>query len=242
MKQSPRRCEIQFVLLLSAGCTTGQVAPQGYSCGDPSKGHCYAQASVGDHLTGFQTTIGVVSTFLPGDGFVNNEFWLNNYRGSGGWIEIGYQANTVELPKYFWAKVDPDTHLYQSFDIGTIPSEEVSTRVTFDVHQTGEDTFVLSVDGTTTHFTATVTINLWDGTYGGYVMLGQELSGMSGAAASLAMFVDNQAYDQTYQRHFLTEADNPSDDLLDKPPYGGWFQKPAAGNQGGVFPTYCCKE
>lgn len=233
---------VSLALLALVGCTTpiGQVSPQGYSCGTPSTGHCYAIASVGDHLTGFRTTISVVSNLLGGDGFITNEFWLINYSGDNGWIELGYSAGKYELPKYFWARLDPDSHIYQSHDIVTIPQEEIGTRVTFDVHQTGEDTFVLSVEGGSTHFSTTVTANLWDGAYGGYAHVGQELEGSTGAVASLAMFVDNHVYDQSFNLHLATEADHALDEDVDKPPFGGWMQKPASDNQGGVFATHCC--
>jgi len=73
----------------------------------------------------------------------------------------------------------------------------------------------------------------------GFAQLGQELAGSNGAVASLAMFVDNQVYDKSFRRRFATESDGPSEDV-NKPPHGGWMQIPAAGNQGGVFSTYCC--
>src|SRR5262249_41294443 len=152
-------------------------------------------------------------------------------------IEIGYETNTVELPKYFWAVLDPDTGIFINHNIDTIPQEEVSTRVTFDIHQIAEDTFAISVDGNKTHYSTSVTVNLWNGVYGGYVHIGQELSGSKDAVASLAMFVENQVYDSNFHPHYARETDQPHDETLDKPPYGGWMQKPAQGNNGGVFST-----
>jgi hypothetical protein len=229
-----------IVLVLTTRCIGGQPAPEGYSCGGPSTGHCYAIASIGDHLTGFRSTIGVIANAKPGDGFVNNEFWLINYSGNGGWIEIGYQVNTVELPKYFWAVLDPDTGIFTNHNMDTIPQEEVGTRVTFDIHQIAEDTFAISVDGSKTHYSTTVQVNLWNGTYGGYIHIGQELSGSKDAIASLAIFVENQVYDSNFHHHYATEVDRPLDETLDRPPYGGWMQKPTQDNKGGVFSTYCC--
>ena len=228
------------ILVLSASkCPSGgQPSPQIYNCGTVSSGHCYSEALLGDHLAGFRTTFTVVQQFLPGDGFVTNEFWLTNYQGNDGWIELGYQVNSIEL-KYFWAVLDPDTGIFTKHDIGPIPPEEVATRVVFDIHQTAEDTFVISIDGSKTHFATTAHVNLWDGSYGGHVKMGQELAGSKGAAASLAMFVENQVYDSSSRRRFATAGDGPSE-KVDKPPYGGWMQQPAVGNQGGVFSTYCC--
>ena len=233
---------ISLVSILLSACEDslgGQQSPQNYSCGDVSRGHCYAESFLGDHLTGFRSTFTVVGRFLAGDGFITNEFWLNNYNGTNGWIEIGYQANGIDSPKYFWAVLDPDTGFFKKYDIGPIPQEEMGTRVDFDIHQIAEDVFIISIEGTKTHFSTTVDINLWDGTYGGYAVLGQELAGSKGAVASLAEFVHNQVYDKNFKRRFATEIDSSSE-KIDKPPYGGWLQKPAAGIEGGTFSTYCC--
>lgn len=232
----------------------GQPSPQPYKCGDVGGfSHCYAIGGIGDHLTGFRTSIDVVTHFIGGNGFINNEFWLVNYGPAGGWLEVGYQANRVELPKYFWAVLDPDTQIYTQHDIGTIPHEEFGTRVTFDIHQTEDNTFLISVDGTFTHYSTTVVVHLWDQRYGGSVHLGQELAGTQGAQASLSTFVDNQIYDDTFHRRFSTEDDwkraayiTTPYEAADKPPYGGWIQppqksqEPREGNRGGAFTTYCC--
>src|SRR4051812_2630497 len=86
---------------LILGCGAGQQSPTGYSCGDVAHGHCYSEALFGDHVTGFRTTFTVVSKLHPGNGFVTNEFWLDNYTGNIGWIELGYELNTVEPLHYF---------------------------------------------------------------------------------------------------------------------------------------------
>ena len=64
---------------------------------------------------------------------------------------------------------------------------------------------MVSVDGSKTHFSTTVQVNLWDGVYGGHVEAGQELAGSTGAAASLVTFVDNQLYDQNFNRPICSE-------------------------------------
>jgi hypothetical protein len=246
-----------LLAMLLAACESslgGNPAPQKYSCGDHLDGHCYAVGRIGNriggrlsgHLTGFRSTITVVGRFVPGDGLVTNEFWLVNDNDGGvvGWIEVGYVLDRFEqppMPKYVLAVKDPDFGALVIHDIGfgPIPQEEINTGVVFDIHQTAEDTFVVSVDGSKTHFSETVHANLWDGTKGGFVQLGQELQGTSGVVASFATFVDNQVYDQHFQRRFATEGDGPSEEV-GKPPYGGWMQLPTAGKQGGVFSTYCC--
>ena len=230
-----------FAALLSSCSSSlgGSSSPQKYNCGDLTHGHCYSEGTLGPRLTGFRTTMTVANKFIPGKGFVNNEFWLENTDGNWGWIEIGYEANPVQLTKYFWALLNPETGIYQSHDIGTIPQGEFGTRVTFDVHQTADSTFAISVDGTVTHFQTTAVVPLWAGNFGGAINLGTELAGDSGASASLAEFVDNQVYDQKFRMRFADSTDNPSEDV-GKPPFGGWMQKPATGNRGGVFATYCC--
>jgi hypothetical protein len=177
--------------------------------------------SIGDHLTRFRSTISVVDRFFGGDGFVNNEFWLVNYNGQGGWIELGYQASTYQLPKYFYAVLDPDTQTYISHDIAEIPQEELGTRVSFDVHQTADNTFVVSVERTKAHFSTSVTVHLWDATYGGYVNLGQELAGKRNAAANLAMFVSKSS---TTRRSTRTRRRTPID-----PPMRPWTSRRSAG-------------
>jgi hypothetical protein len=238
----PRYLALLVAMLLLA-CQLGGPSPQSYSCGTvSSSAHCYAKGTIGDHLTGFRSTFTVVGRILPGDGFITNEFWLINYEGVNGWIEIGYQSKTNEPTQYFWAELDPDTAYFTKYYIDPIPQEEIDTRVVFDIHQTGEDTFDISIDGSKTHFSKTVHINLWDRADGGYVNLGQELAGSKNAEASFAMFVDNQVYDNRFRRRFATDNDKPRIDPVGKPPYGGWLQTPTskADNRGGVFSTYCC--
>ena len=229
------------------GCNSslgGQPSPTPYSCGTPSTGHCYGEAFLGDHVTGFRTTITVAQRFFAGDGFVNNEFWITNYNGNNGWIEMGYQVNLLGQ-HYFWAQLDPVTSLYgPQHNIDDIPPQDIGARVTFDIHQVADDQFQLSMEGSAVPFATTVNLHLWDGTYGGTVKVGMELQGSTGAQASLAEFVDNQVYDKTFARHYVVETSSQS---LDAPPYGGWLQQPsdaadvdAGGSPGGVFSTYCC--
>jgi len=222
-------------------CTqVGTVSPKPYSCGDLQKSHCYGEVTVGNHATGFRTMISVVNSFQGGTGFLTNEFWIFPYDGNLSWIEIGYQASPTQLRKYFWATLDPTTSIFRSHDIGNVPTAEVGSEVTFDVHQTGEHQFALSVQGNVTHFDTTITVNLWDGTYGGYMNLGQELAGDSGAVGSLATFKNNQVYDGSLQPHFITDSEVVGSESQARPPFAGWLERPAMGNRGGVFSTWCC--
>jgi len=224
---------------LSCDLLLGKPAPHGYACGDLSGSHCYSNGFVGDHLTGFSTKVTVAGTFQPGNGLITNEFWLNNYSGNRGWIELGYKGVVGEVPHYFWAQMDPADFAFTFTDIAVVPQAEVGTQVTFDVHQTGTDTFLLSIDGAVTRWSRSITLGLWPGTSGGTVTLGQELGGTDGGQASLALFADNRVYDQAFVPHFASGSDFPGQ-KIDGPPYGGWLQVPDAGNAGGVFSTYCC--
>jgi hypothetical protein len=233
---------------LVLGCSSslgGQPSPTPYHCGTAAAGHCYAEAFLGSHATGFRTTVTVANRFLPGDIFITNEFWLTNYNGNNGWIEIGYQYQRYLEERYFWAQLDPDTTNFTSHEIAPVPAEDIGTRVTIDVHQIGDNQFQLSLESGSMSFTMPINLHLWDGTYGGTVKVGTELAGSTGAQASLAEFVDNQVYDTSFQRHFVTELAGP--DSIDSPPYGGWLQQPSdaagadgGGSPGGVFSTYCC--
>jgi hypothetical protein len=235
---------ILFAALLSSCSSTlsGRQSPQKYNCGTVSSfGHCYSEGILGPYLTGFRTTLDVAGSFQGGNGFVNNEVWLRNNEGNEGWLEIGYDANQFERTKYFWAVLDPETGLYRSHDIGPIPQSEFGTRVVLDIHQIADSTFAMSLIGNQTVFRDTVRVNLWEASYGGTVTVGQELAGDSGAVASSAEFVETQVYDNTFRMRFASDIDHASE-VVAKPPYGGWLQKPAAGNKGGVFITYCCSQ
>lgn len=212
--------------------------PGAYQCGDFTGDHCYAEASVGDHATGFQTTITVAGVFEAGDGLITNELWLRNYTGGQGWIELGYKHELNGTLQYFWGRKDPATADFSFENIGPVPAAEVGTPVTFDVHQTGTDTFLLSIDGGVTRWSKPLTLALWSNASGGYVLLGMELGGRDGGQASLAMFVDNKVYDTAFHPRFANAGDFPGQ-TIHGPPYGGWLQWPDAG-QGGVFSTRCC--
>jgi hypothetical protein len=225
--------------VMVSACGGGKPAPAPYTCGDVTRGHCYSKAVIGDHLTGFRSTFTVVKDPRPGNGFVTNEFWLSNYSGTQAWIEIGYIQNTVEPLHYFWAVLDPDTTVFKRTRIADVPPSELGERVTFDIHQTAPGTFSLSVDGPTTKFATSVTVNLWSGMYGGYVDMGMELAGTDGATAPVATFVRNTVYDSTLHPRYARASDGAGESI-GKPPYGGWLQTPTESPDGGVFITHCC--
>jgi hypothetical protein len=114
---------IATLLCALMACAPQTPAPaQPYACGGPAKNHCYAYASVGDHILGFLTQIHI-SGISPGDGFVTNEIWLRNYTGVSSWIELGYEQDVRPL-HYFWAQSD-ETGLFTPHELGDIPPRGV---------------------------------------------------------------------------------------------------------------------
>ena len=211
-------CIVTFAFLAVAlvGCGGTQI-PTGYSCGDVTRKHCYAKATLGDHITGFTARIGVADGISPGDGFVTNELWLNNYTGVSSWIEVGYQQNSVERLHYFWAMND-ENGVFTKESIADVPAQEKSTSVYFDVHQIAPDSFRVSVQGSATHFTKVIAVHLWNGSSGGYAGVGQELAGTSGASAPNAQFTDMATYTNG-TRSPVTAVSL----VVDQPPNAGWL-------------------
>lgn len=244
---------VTFVLLLAVAvaCNAGKPAPFPYACGDVTRGHCYTYATIGQRITGFRTIVTISGSLAPGNGFVTNEFWLKNYSGAVGWIELGYISNGVEPLHYFYAIVNPATGIFRQTTISTIPREDIEGRVTLDVHQIAPNEFEISVNGPATQFSTTENVSLWSGSEGGYVDVGMELAGTTGAYASITMFVKNQVYDTRHRRRFAAGSDGYGV-TTHNPPYGEWLQSPAAsptaspaaspvaGPEGGTFITYCC--
>lgn len=230
------------IILLS--CKTqyaGRQSTQSYTCGNTHNGHCYSEATLGDHFTGFTTTMSVVKNFHGGDGFITNEFWLSNYNGVNGWIEVGVSSTEISGGngnEYFYAFLDPETALFHHFTISPVPDDEIGSRVVLDVHQIADNTFSVSVKGSKTNFTNTIQVHLWDGFYGGSIKIGQELAGSNGAQASLTEFVENKFYKGSTLR-YVDELNLPSESI-GQPPYGGWLEKPTSTNKGGIYSTYCC--
>jgi hypothetical protein len=227
---------VACIVMLTA-CNTGQPSPKPYACGNVALGHCYSKTIVGDHITGFLSRIVVSSKLLPGDGFITNEFWLRNYTGTSSWIEVGYIQNTVERLHYFWAQ-NNENGVFTKQSAGDVPVEELDTPVTFIVRQVQSDRFEVRIDGVKTHFKTETALHLWAGTSGGYVELGQELAGTTGAAAGIVTFDRNRVRDSQGWKWLVNESAGAT---ADEPPYGGWLAIPKNdAMEGGVFSTHCC--
>lgn len=157
---------------LLLACNSGRSSTESYSCGDVTRGHCYAASFVGDHVLGFQTRVHVTSNMSPGDGLITNEFWLANYTGTSSWLEVGYKREALGKIKYFWAQNDENGH-YSSHDLHDVPPEELDSAVTLTIHQMQRDRFMVSIKGRRTDFAAVTDIHMWDADRGGYARIGQ---------------------------------------------------------------------
>jgi hypothetical protein len=199
----------------------------------------------------------VPSSLLPGDVFITSEFWLMNISGNNGWIEIGIVSDLLGV-KYFWAKLDPATFVFSGMnEIAPVPLAERGTDVVLDIHETAPDTFSLSVQGAVTSFSTSISLALWNGKDGGRVLMGEELAGTKGAAASFTTYDGNMLHDASYVAHYAVETDLIGQNI-NGPPWGGWLSMPKAGyqpappnpgdplppyvpgNTGGTFSAYCC--
>src|SRR5258708_32907458 len=108
-----------FVVMLLA--FSGVTQAVNYACGNPSSGHCYAQASWQEQpqYFGAYTDIVQVPMSCPGgcNWFIDAEIWLvdGNTRacqtnGFGVcWVEAGSIATAGSNPVFFWADARPLT-------------------------------------------------------------------------------------------------------------------------------------
>ncbi|MGZ3488658.1 MAG: hypothetical protein ACXVBY_17555, partial [Isosphaeraceae bacterium] len=234
---------IMLVGMLVTACSGSTPrAPAPYKCGGVGTmtgRHCYAKATIGDHITGFSSDIWIAERMQPENGFITNEFWLNGFTGVSSWIEIGYIQNSVEQLHYFWAEND-ENGIFHKETIANVPTTEVGTSVRFAIIQVATDTFRLEVKAGTTHFSREIHLHLWDDWQGGYIEAGQELAGTDmagtgGAEASLAQFTDML----TFTRFSKARVDKAAFDV-DGPPYAGWLVMPPAPEPGPAFATWCC--
>ena len=242
-----RRCLLRVVAgpavvtLALAGCQTPGPSPTPYSCGNLTINHCYAEAeflstSAPGGIRGWRTNIYLTDQMSPGDGFIHNEFWLNN--GAGSWIEVGDFAEPNKPgPFYGWGMMQPDG-LYSSSPFGPVQDADIGHYATFEIKQIDPDNFSVTVTTPTATYTIVLTNSfLSDQSNSGYVAMGQELAGSSGAQAGYVLFLDNMAYSGGTWSYYPGPQGNS---LVQQPPYGGWVQLPAPGNQGGAFFTECC--
>src|SRR5258708_7583181 len=224
-----------------AGCPTPGPSPTPYSCGTGSDdSHCYARVNFTNHsilggIRGWQARIDVVPVMEGGDGLITDEFWLAMFSGSY-WIEMGYGAGIFANENYyFWAETDPGVWL-NKHPLGVGSSADYSGWATFAVYQAGSSNFAISVQTPTVSYAATSNFPYFsDPMTEGYVNMGQELAGSTGAVADYATFADNREFSGGQWAYatggIMADAGDP--------PYGAWT--PASEwPPGGLFWTECC--
>lgn len=222
---------------LTLACNSGKPSPNPYSCGNVTRGHCYAITSLGDHILGFQTRVYITENITPGNGFVTNEFWLRNYSGTSSWIEVGYQRTTLGNIRYFWSQNDENGN-FRNHDLHDVPPDELGTAVTLTIQQLQPRVFGVAIEGRTTHFAVETNVKMWDGAHGGYAEMGQELAGTAGATAGFASFERNRVKTESGWKWFVASTVGSDEH---KPPYGSWIADPTTEErEGGVFTTQCC--
>jgi hypothetical protein len=243
VNRSPSRLAalLTTAILVATACESGSILPGNtpaavpYSCGSLSGGHCYGEVSVDpSHVHGFRTQILVTSQLASGDGFIDNEFWLNPFEGTG-WLEAGYDYHPVYGLTYFWAE-DRQDGLFINHWIDYNRQDD-GNYLTVDIHETTADNFSISLTGKGTSYAYSYpNFPLFGSSDGGWVMMGQELAGTSGASAPFVLYLFSSYYDSAGVTHFITGG-SPS---IGQPPYGGWLAAPSPGNQGGAWSTWCC--
>jgi hypothetical protein len=237
---------LTIVALALPGCQSAGTTAAPYSCGTPqTDNHCYAQAeflttSAPGGIRGWRTNIYITNQMGPGDGFIDDEFWLDDTYGIQGWVEVGYFSgvfSTLSVPYYGWGMRATDG-IFQSSFFGQVQDADFGNYATFEIQQTDPDDFAVTVTTPTKTYT-TVASNsiLSDPSNPGFVNMGQELAGSSGAEAGYVLFLDSAAYSGGTWGYYPGPL---AETTLQQPPYGGWVATPAPGNQGGAFFTECC--
>src|SRR5690348_568978 len=100
--------------LILAGCGTGKPATSPYSCGTPSRGHCYgiefgppslADPGQATRVSMLMNTISPASSGC-GDLFFTDETWLTEGSNEiASWVEAGQIHQNAEGLLYFWAEM-----------------------------------------------------------------------------------------------------------------------------------------
>jgi hypothetical protein len=227
-----------------AGCPSPGPSPTPYSCGTSQDDfHCYARVNFTNHavrggIRGWQARIVVPPVMNGGDGLITDEFWLGSFSGSY-WIETGYGAG-VSGPNgpnvYFWADTEPGVGL-RVYLLGVVPSADTAGWATFTVYQTGSSTFAISVQTPTVSYAATSNIPYFsDPSTEGYINMGQELAGSTGAVADYVTFAN---YKEFSGGQWSDATSGGAQAENGQPPYGLWTpasQWPPTG----LFWTECC--
>ena len=231
----------------------------GYSCGNPSTGHCYGTATWQEKTEyfGAYTDLTQVSMGCSTGcgGFVDDEIWLIDTKTSGCnsngfgvcWVEAGYFfTDGSSNAQFFWADGRPLTSsTFNLHILGT--TDPVGTTDHYMIIKDGRGgagIFQVWVynDGLSTLYQGTSTSNTMSGNR---IDIGQELAGTKDASAGTANFTRNiwavQVLGPEYVFWYNRQTDKGSVGSAN-PPSASWMVDPASPPppEGGQFTTRCC--
>lgn len=231
----------------------------GYSCGNPSTGHCYGTATWQEKAEyfGAYTDLTQVSMGCPSGcgGFVDDEIWLIDTKTSGCtsngfgvcWVEAGYFfTDGSSNAQFFWADGRPLTSSAFNLHIlgATDPVGTTDHYMIIKDGRGGAGIFQVWVynDGLSTLYQGTSTSNTMSGNR---IDIGQELAGTKDASAGTANFTRNiwavQVLGPEYVFWYNRQTDKGSVGSAN-PPTASWAVDPASPPppEGGQFTTRCC--
>ncbi len=251
-------------------CNSGQVTPQGYSCGTLAGAGqpCFATIFYASGtpegpgnffpaLFGFRTTVGVPSSIAPGDGRIGNSLRLNSATTSA-FIEVGYAdvniGQSISCPTgggLIYLAMQNDNGVVIVDCLMQVPSADIGQNVVFEISSLGADL--------TTSSSFKVTISAPSGTIN---VCGPQFSircttmlwssgGPSFASATLGQTLVGSSGAAANTEAFVNSSYEVSDGLFDfvtgeslvtvqNPPFGGIVQAASPGTNGGTFFIECC--
>jgi hypothetical protein len=235
----------------------------GYSCGDPSSGHCYAEYEwYGGPISGGNTAITVVHIYAPDiyPDFMNNEMWVaqtgapackNSQTGNqpNCWIEMGYQNlfTGTSNSDYFWADNRPNGG-YHAHDLGQVPAGDYGYSAWVTIWQIASNEWEAAISSQTAYYTGYSTSSQPSANL---INAGTELAGSGtvppeAVQAPRADFTFNEWRDTGGVWHYQDYHYYQSGSGFHfrggaPPPHGVDLSDPAgSSNYGGDFYTYCC--
>jgi hypothetical protein len=260
------------VSLLSCqnGCNTGQVTPQGYSCGtNAGAGQpCLATVTYASgipegpgsffpKLFGFRTTVAIPTSISAGDGRLGNSLRLES-DSTNSFIEVGYYAvntpQSISCPTgggllYWAAQNDNGTFIIDC--LMPVPQGDIGQNVVLEISSLGSDlskssSFKVSISA------PSQTINVCDPSFnikcstmlwnsGGPEFARAEL-GQTLVGSSGAMATTAAFVHNSFEVSDGVFAFETGESLVSDPgpPFLGVLQAASPGTQGGTFFTECC--
>lgn len=207
-----------------------------YTCTD-SAGHCYGVAMWNGSTLGGKAAI-FTNQSASGDGFVNQEMWLNQTQMGPPqyWVEAGVKTdirNNYGSPLLFWEDVRPNGGGTSVHFSNFMQSNDFGKYVTVTISKQGSDQFTVSLTGLpSTSLSGTSTYNPINIDR---IDIGLELWGTSGASAPINDIGQNQWRGTDGVWHYQTRTFDEQSQKL--PAKGFWNVVPAPGNQGGKWRT-----